>query len=124
MKIQTPTGKGFEFRIEKSASRIVIISGAGNEHSYHINALKDLYFWLKIDNQGDWVDLGSKGEEEDANQGTIEEWSRSSNNPFGGFYGLKNGRKGRFASYIPSILECLGFIEVEHNVRNNRARAL
>lgn len=124
MKIKTPTGTDFEFRIENKANRIVIISGASNEHSYHINALRDLYFWLKVDKKGDWVDLGSKGEEEEPNQGTIEEWSRSTNNPLGGFYGLKSGRKGRFASYIPSILEYLGFIELEHKSKNNRARAL
>lgn len=70
------------------------------------------------------IDLGSRGEEEIPNPSTVEEWARSNTNPVGGFYGVTQGRKGRFASYVPSVLEYLGFVEVEHNSRNNRVRAL
>ena len=30
---------------------------------------------------------------------------------------------GRFGMYVPPLLEHLGLIELEHNPRNNRARA-
>jgi len=32
--------------------------------------------------------------------------------------------RGRFANYVPPVLEKLGRAEVEHNPRNNRMRAL
>jgi hypothetical protein len=53
----------------------------------------------------------------------VEHWARSSKNPIGGWYGLKKGFKGRFAMYIPPLMEVLGLAEVEHNARNNRMRA-
>ena len=39
-------------------------------------------------------------------------------------YGLRKGYRGRFGMYLPPLLEQLGLIELEHNPRNNRARAL
>jgi hypothetical protein len=42
----------------------------------------------------------------------------------GGWYGIKKGLRGRFANYIPPILEALGQAEVEHNPKNNRMRAI
>lgn len=51
-------------------------------------------------------------------------WGRSAENPVGGWYGIKKGLRGRFATYIPPILETLGLAEVEHNPRNNRMRAI
>jgi len=124
IKIKTPTGTDFEFRIDKLLNKIIIRSQNANEHEYDLRSLRDLYSWLKINRGGNWVFLGSKGEEEVPNPGTVEEWARSNNNPVGGFYGLTQGRKGRFASYVPSILEYLGFVEVEHNPKNNRVRAI
>src|SRR5207253_8219346 len=44
--------------------------------------------------------------------------------PIGGWYGLKKGLRGRFGMYLPPLLEALGKVEVEHNPRNNRMRAL
>ncbi len=41
----------------------------------------------------------------------------------GGYYGLKKGLRGRFANYVPPVLEILGRAEVEHNARGNRMRA-
>ena len=45
-------------------------------------------------------------------------------NPVGGWYGLRKGYRGRFGMYLPPLLEELGLVELEHNARNNRARAL
>ncbi|WP_342190577.1 DUF6855 family protein [Paenibacillus macquariensis] len=44
--------------------------------------------------------------------------------PIGGWYGLKKGLRGRFAMYIPPLMEKLGLAEVEHNPRNNRMRTI
>jgi hypothetical protein len=54
----------------------------------------------------------------------VEAWARSPDNPVGGWYGLKKGLRGRFAMYVPPLMEALGRAELEHNPRNNRMRAL
>ena len=59
-----------------------------------------------------------------AAEGSVEAWGRSSENPVGGWYGLRNGYRGRFAMYLPPLLEELGLAEVTHEARNNRMRAL
>lgn len=88
---------------------------------YHLSAIDDLVAMLK--EHGDWMDLGAADEKKDAKDGTIEAWGRSEDNPVGGWYGLRKGYKGRFGMYLPPLLEELGLIELEHNARNNRARA-
>ena len=50
--------------------------------------------------------------------------ARSSENPLGGWYGLKKGLRGRFGMYIPPLMEALGMVELEHNARGNRMRAI
>lgn len=89
---------------------------------YHLSAVEDLHAWLV--EQGDWVELGAADEKKDAKDGTIEAWGRAQDNPVGGWYGLRNGYRGRFGMYLPPLLEELGLIELEHHPRNNRARAL
>ena len=56
-------------------------------------------------------------------KGTVEVWARDESNPAGGWYGLRKGYRGRFANYVPPVLEHLGMAEVEHGPRNNRMRA-
>ena len=73
---------------------------------------------------GDWLPLGNADEQKPAAEGTVEAWARSADNPVGGFYGLKKGLRGRFANYVPPVLEALGTAEVEHQPRNNRMRAI
>ena len=74
---------------------------------------------------GYYVDKGLWDEAADlfAKDGTLEAWARSSGNPVGGWYGLRKGYRGRFAMYVPPLLEHLGLVELEHNPRNNRLRA-
>ena len=72
---------------------------------------------------GDWMELGSADENKPAKEGTLEAWARSDANPVGGWYGLRKGYRGRFAMYVPPLLERLGLVELEHNPRNNRVRA-
>jgi hypothetical protein len=85
---------------------------------YDARCLDDLHAMLKA--HGDWMDLGSTDEQKPAKDNTVEAWGRSSDNPIGGWYGLKNGLRGRFAMYIPPLMERLGLAEVEHNARNNK----
>jgi uncharacterized protein YndB with AHSA1/START domain len=51
-------------------------------------------------------------------------WDRSPDNPVGGWYGMRKGYRGRFAMYLPPLLEVLGLAEVTHEPRNNRMRAI
>ena len=90
--------------------------------TYHLSAVEDLHAMLV--ERGGWVDLGAADEKKDAKDGTVEAWGRSGDNPVGGWYGLRKGYRGRFGMYLPPLLEELGLIELEHNPRNNRARAV
>jgi hypothetical protein len=89
---------------------------------YHLRSIDDLHRWLL--EQGDWVDLGAADEKKPAKTGTVEAWGRSEDNPVGGWYGLRNGYRGRFGMYLPPLLEALGKVELTHDARNNRVRAL
>jgi hypothetical protein len=88
---------------------------------YRLRAIEDLHAWLC--EQGDWVPLGAADEKKAAAPGTVEAWGRSPDNPVGGWYGLRNGYRGRFGMYLPPLLETLGLAEVTHNPRDNRMRA-
>jgi hypothetical protein len=92
------------------------------ELRYHLRCLEDLQAMLKA--HGDWMLLGSADEQKPAAEGTIEAWGRSPENPVGGWYGIKKGLRGRFAMYVPPLMEALGLVELEHNAKNNRMRAL
>jgi hypothetical protein len=89
--------------------------------SYQLRGLDDLHAMLKA--HGDWMLLGSADENKPANEGTVEAWARSADNPVGGWYGLRKGYRGRFGMYVPPVMEALGLAEVEHNPKNNRMRA-
>lgn len=89
---------------------------------YDVRCIEDLYLMLKT--HGDWMELGAADEGKTPKDGTIEAWGRSADNPLGGWYGLKKGFRGRFGIYVPPLLEVLGLVELEHNAKNNRARAL
>jgi hypothetical protein len=89
---------------------------------YHLQAVDDLYAWLI--EQGDWVALGAADEKKPAADGTVEAWGRSPDNPVRGWYGLRNGYRGRFGMYLPPLLEALGLAELTHDPRNNKVRAI
>src|SRR5689334_23218205 len=121
--LKTPPGTS-EYIIYKDESSnppsIVCVVGK-TELRYDLRAINDLHEMLK--KRGDWVELGSADEQKEAKEGTVEGWARSSENPLGGWYGLKKGLRGRFGMYMPPLLEALGLVELEHNLRNNRMRA-
>jgi hypothetical protein len=89
---------------------------------YDARCLDDLHVMLK--QHGDWMELGSADEQKPAKADTVEAWGRSETNPIGGWYGLKKGLRGRFGMYVPPLMEELGLVELEHNPKNNRMRAL
>ena len=124
-KLYTPSKrKTFHFGFSLDDEFITITTEKGYEHQYLKRALEDLYLWLWEEKQGGWVFLGSTGEENTPQPDTVEAWARAKENPIGGFYGITAGRKGRFSSYIPSILEFQGFAEIENKSQNIRMRAL
>ena len=88
---------------------------------YRLRAIEDLHAWLRT--RSEWVPLGAADEKKEAADGTVEAWGRSSDNPVGGWYGLRKGYRGRFGMYLPPLLEALGLAEVTHDARNNRMRA-
>jgi hypothetical protein len=122
--LKTPPGTS-EFKAYKDEAAdppaIVVLVGK-TELRYHLRSLDDLHKMLKA--RGDWMLLGSADEQKTALDGTVEAWARSPKHPVGGWYGIKKGLRGRFANYIPPILETLGTAEVEHNPKNNRMRAI
>jgi len=89
---------------------------------YHLRSIEDLHLWL-LEQEG-WIDLGAADEQKPAKEGTVEAWGRSEDNPVGGWYGLRKGYRGRFGMYLPPLLEALGKVELTHDARNNRVRAL
>jgi hypothetical protein len=88
---------------------------------YHLSAIDDLHAMLKA--YGDWMPLGAADEQKPATEGTVEAWGRASDNPAGGWYGLRKGYRGRFGMYLPPLLEALGLVELTHDAKNNRVRA-
>ena len=122
--LTTPPGKS-EFaawRDDTGDPAALVVQVGSTQLRYELRCIGDLHAMLRA--RGDWMPLGSADEQKDAEEGTVEAWGRSPANPVGGWYGLKKGLRGRFANYVPPVLEALGLAEVEHNARNNRMRAL
>lgn len=122
--LKTPPGTSeYKMYRDESADPPSLICIVGTTQlSYQLRCLDDLHAMLK--KHGDWMLLGSADEQKPAAEGTVEAWARSAKNPVKGWYGLKKGLRGRFAMYIPPLMEALGRAEVEHYAKNNRMRAL
>ena len=121
--LRTPSG-GSEYtayRDDASEPPALVVLVGTTELRYRLRCLDDLHAMLRA--ARDWVPLGSADEQKPAKRGTVEAWARADDNPVGGWYGLKKGFRGRFANYVPPVMERLGRAEVEHNARNNRMRA-
>jgi hypothetical protein len=110
------------YRDEKANPPALVCLVGKTELRYYLRCLEDLQKMLKA--HDDWMLLGSADEQKPAAEGTVEAWARSPDNPVKGWYGLKKGLRGRFAMYVPPLMEALGLAEVEHNAKNNRMRAL
>ncbi|MBK8470589.1 MAG: hypothetical protein IPL45_12675 [Actinomycetales bacterium] len=110
------------FRDESADPPALVCQVGSTTLRYHLSAIEDLHAMLLA--HGEWVPLGAADELKPAASDTIEAWGRAQDNPVGGWYGLRKGYRGRFGMYLPPLLEALGLVELEHNPRNNRARAL
>jgi hypothetical protein len=122
-RLTTPSGQSeFEaYRDDASDPPSLVVKVGKTELRYRLRCIADLHAMLVA--RGDWMPLGSADEQKPAADDTVEAWARSPDNPVAGWYGLKKGLRGRFANYVPPVLELLGLAEVEHQPRNNRMRA-
>ena len=122
-ELKTPSGLStfLAYRDETSMPPVLVITVGSTTLQYKLRGLDDLRSMLK--SHGGWVPLGSADEQKPAAPGSVEAWARSPENPIGGWYGVKKGLRGRFANYVPPVMEVLGWAEVEHQPKNNRMRA-
>lgn len=123
MKLKTPplTSDYTMYVEEKDGKEILVCTVGKTVLHYDIRCLDDLRTMLK--KHKDWMELGSCDEQKPAKEGTVEAWGRSAKNPIGGWYGLKKGLRGRFAMYIPPLMEALDLAEVTHDAKGNKMRA-
>ena len=121
--LKTPPGTSeyAMYRDDAADPPVIVCQVGGTRLLYDARAIDDLHAMLK--EAGDWMPLGVADEQKEAKPDTVEAWGRASSNPVQGWYGFKKGLRGRFANYVPPVLEALGLAEVEHNPRNNRMRA-
>ncbi|MEX0285750.1 MAG: DUF6855 family protein [Paracoccaceae bacterium] len=118
-----PLSSDFEVWKDEAQDPPALVVQVGKTRlSYQLRAIEDAHAMLKTN--GDWMPLGNADEGKPVKDGTLEQWARSQDNPVGGYYGLRKGYRGRFANYVSPVLELLGLVELEHNARNNRIRAL
>lgn len=121
-RLKTPPGTS-EYAMYRDEANGTIVCVVGKTTlGYQLRAIEDTHAMLKA--HGDWLALGSADEQKPAAEDTLEAWARSEDNPVGGWYGTKKGLRGRFGMYVPPLLEELGLVELEHNPRNNRVRAV
>jgi hypothetical protein len=118
-----PGTSAYEMWRDEAADPPALVCQVGSTQlKYHLRAIDDLHAWLVA--QGDWVPLGGADEQKPAPEGTVEAWGRSSENPVGGWYGIRKGYRGRFGVYLPPLLETLGLAELTHDAKNNRVRGI
>jgi hypothetical protein len=122
--LKTPPGTSefTAYRDESSAPPALVVQVGKTQLRYDLHCINYLHAMLK--SRGDWMLLGSADEQKPAAEGTVEAWGRSPKNPVGGWYGLKKGLRGRFAMYVPPVMEEMKLAEVEHLPKNNRMKAL
>jgi len=116
-----PGTASFEVYRDEDAGELVCQVGK-TQLKYQLRCIEDLHAMLV--KHGDWMLLGAADEQKPAAAGTVEAWGRAKTNPVKGWYGLKKGFRGRFGMYVPPVLEALGLVELEHNAKNNRVRAV
>jgi hypothetical protein len=123
-ELTTPPGSSDHtiYRVEAADPPALVCQVVSTTLKYHLSAIEDLHAWLL--EQGDRVPLGATDEKKEAADGTVESWGCSSDNPVGGWYGLRNGYRNRFGTYLPPLLEALGLAELTHDTRNNLVRGL
>jgi hypothetical protein len=122
-RLATPAGNS-EFEAWRDAASdppALVIQVGKTQLRYQLGCIDDLAAMLKA--RGDWMALGGADEQKLVAEGTVEAWGRSPDNPVGGWYGLKKGLRGRFAVYVPPVLEALGLAEIDRTPRATKMRA-
>ena len=122
-KLKTPSlsSEYLAWRDETEKPHKLVVQLGTTWLSYQLRCIDDVHAMLK--KHKEWMPLGNADEGKPVTAGTVEAWARSDSNPVGGYYGLRKGYRGRFALYVPPVLEHLGLVELEHAPRNNRVRA-
>ena len=122
--LRTPPGSSeYTMHRDDTAEPPLLVCQVGSTRlTYLASVVDDLHAMLR--EAGDWVPLGAADEQKTPAEGTVEAWGRAADNPVGGWYGQRKGYRGRVGMYLPPLLEALGLVELEHNARNNRVRAL
>jgi len=121
--VTAPGSSEYTMHKDEAADPPALVCQVGSTKlSYQLRCIEDLHEMLAA--HGDWMDLGAADESKEPKPGTVEAWGRSSDNPVGGFYGLRKGYRGRFGMYLPPLLEALGLAELTHEKRNNKVRAI
>ncbi|MBS0448865.1 MAG: hypothetical protein JSR59_23320 [Proteobacteria bacterium] len=122
-RLATPPGTSeYTMHADEKDGRAILVCTVGQTVlHYDARCIADLHAMLRA--AGDWVELGGADEGKPVKDGTVEAWARSPANPVGGWYGLKKGLRGRFAVYVPPLMEALGLCELEHRPKGNRMRA-
>jgi hypothetical protein len=123
-KLKTPprSSEFLAWREETEKPHRLVVQVGTTKLSYQLRCIDDLHAMLK--KHKEWMPLGNADEGKPVTSGTVEAWARNDSNPIGGYYGLRKGYRGRFANYVPPVLELLGLVELEHNARNNRVRGI
>lgn len=123
-QLKTPPGTSeyTMYKDEEATPPTLVCQVGSTKLTYQLRCIEDLHAMLKA--HGDWMELGAADEQKPAKEGTVEAWGRSETNPVGGWYGLRKGYRGRIGMYVPPLLEALGLVELEHNPKNNRVRAI
>lgn len=120
--LTTPLGTS-RFEMHRDEEKNVLHCQVGKTWlHYQLRALDDLHEMLK--KHDDWMELGNKDETAETKPGTVEDWARSKSNPVKGWYGIRKGYRGRFASYVAPVLEHLGKVEFEKRGRSIWVRAV
>jgi len=122
LKTPSLTSEYRAWRDEAARPQALVVEVGATRLSYQLRCIDDLAAMLKA--KGDWVPLGNADEGKPTPEGSIEAWARSSDNPVGGYYGLRKGYRGRFANYVTPVLELLGLVELQHQPKNNHARSI
>jgi hypothetical protein len=122
-RLTTPAGSS-EFEAWRDAAAdppALVVQVGKTQLRYQLRCVDDLAAMLKA--RGDWMPLGGADEQKPAAEGSVEAWGRAPDNPVGGWYGLKKGLRGRFAVYVPPVLEALGLAEIDRTPRAAKMRA-
>jgi hypothetical protein len=123
-QLKTPPGTSdyTMYRDDSSDPPLIVCMVGSTKLTYLARAIDDLHAMLKA--HGDWMELGSADEQKDAKAGTVEAWARADDNPVGGWYGQRKGYRGRFGMYMPPLMEALGLVELTHDAKGNKMRAV